>query len=144
MSITAGLALGLALVLMSISSTRYVCTRGRTPAQAARLELTWWAVYLFAAAVIYVGFALRRGGEDWLLLELAGLGFYAGFAWAGRRFELGWLIALGWALHAAWDAGVHHGAPEQLVPAWYRWACLVYDVVAATYLLGRARVARSA
>lgn len=29
---------------------------------------------------------------------------------------------------------VHASAPGELVPEWYRWACLVYDVVAAGYL----------
>ena len=139
MGLTFGLAIGLALVLFSIVSTRHACGRGRPEAVAAGLELMWWAVYLGVAAVIYVGFALRRGGEDWLPLELAGLGLYTAIAWAGHRFERGWAIALGWALHALWDVGIHHGAPEQLVPSWYRWACLVYDLVAAAYLITRAR-----
>lgn len=36
---------------------------------APRLERLAWALLLIVAALIYVGFALRRPGSEWLLLE---------------------------------------------------------------------------
>nr|AYM53148.1 hypothetical protein [Pseudenhygromyxa salsuginis] len=146
MVIAFGLVLGVVLVLLSIAGTRYQSVRlarGGDAEIVTGLELRWWAAYLVLAALIYVGFALREGVGDWMPLELVGVVVYAAFAVAGLRLRKGWLIAVGWALHAAWDAGVHHDAPEGLVPAWYRWACLSYDWGAALYLLWRSRQMRT-
>ncbi len=120
---------GLILALLSIVSTRW---QGRrlAPNDPRRFELVSWAICLFLAAAIYVAFALREAG--WMRLELAGLVGYTALAWYGVRRPR--LLALGWLLHAGWDAILHAGAPETLVPGWYRWACLGFDVVAAIYL----------
>lgn len=129
-----GVAFGLVLAYLSIVSTRWQCARPRDqPGAAVRRELVAWALYLVAAAVIYVGFALREGGHAWMPLELGGLAGYGALAWLGLRRPR--LLALGWLLHAGWDAVIHRDAPEALVPDWYRWACLGYDVVAAAYIL---------
>lgn len=120
---------GLVLALLSIVSTRW---QGRrfAPNDPRRLELVLWASYLCLAAAIYVAFALREAG--WMRLELAGLAAYSALAWYGVRRPR--LLALGWFLHAGWDAILHAGAPDTLVPGWYRWACLGFDVVAAIHL----------
>ncbi len=120
---------GLVLALLSIASIRW---QGRrfAPNAPDRFELVSWAFYLFLAAAIYVAFALREAG--WMRLELAGLVGYSALAWYGVRRPR--LLALGWLLHAGWDAILHAGAPETLVPGWYRWACLGFDFVAAIHL----------
>jgi hypothetical protein len=127
---------GLVLALLSIASTRWQARR-LAPGDPQRLELVSWAIFLVLAAAIYVAFALREAG--WMRLELAGLVGYTALAWYGVRRPR--LLALGWLLHAGWDAVLHAGAPETLVPGWYRWACLGFDVVAAIHLarIGAAR-----
>jgi hypothetical protein len=124
-----GTLVGLVLALLSIASIRW---QGRrfAPNDPHRFELVSWAIYLFLAAAIYVAFALREAG--WMRLELAGLVVYTALAWCGVRRPR--LLALGWLLHAGWDAILHADAPETLVPGWYRWACLGFDVVAAIHL----------
>ncbi|MEZ4385247.1 MAG: DUF6010 family protein [Nannocystaceae bacterium] len=128
-----GLLGGLLLALASIASTRVNLRRLRPdPAAARRLELVAWAIYLVVAALVYVGFALRTGGEGWMSVELLGVAAYAGLAWAGRRRPR--LLALAWLLHAAWDMVVHAGVADDFVPLWYRWACLSFDLAAAIYI----------
>lgn len=124
---------GLALALLSIASTQRFARRGgRGPAAARPIEVVAWAFYLVAAAAIYVAFALREGGHGWMGLELGGLAIYSVLALLGARRPA--LLGLGWLLHAGWDVILHADAPEGLVPAWYRWACLGYDFAAAAYL----------
>lgn len=118
---------GVVLAVYTIVTTRWLVR------QAVRRELLWWAGYLALAAWIYVGFALRDGGDGWMHVELAGAAGYSALAWLGVRRPS--LLALGWLLHAGWDIGVHCDAPEGLVPGWYRWACLGFDVAAALYLV---------
>jgi hypothetical protein len=141
---TFGLIFGAIAVVLSILLTRFQSARLR-PTDPARIEILSWAIYLGMAALIYVGFALREGGHQWMTTELAGLALYSVFAVAGALGRVR-VLALGWALHAAWDMVVHASAPGELVPEWYRWACLVYDVVAAGYLFrlhGRGPIALS-
>lgn len=121
---------GLVLALLSIATTRWQ-SRRLAPNDPQRVELASWAIYLFLAAAIYVAFALREAG--WMRLELAGLVGYTALAWYGVRRPR--LLALGWLLHAGWDAILHAGAPETMVPGWYRWACLGFDFVAAIHLV---------
>ncbi len=120
---------GLVLALLTIAAVRWQARRFGA-SDPRRFELVAWAIYLFLAAAIYVGFALREAG--WMTLELAGLVGYGALAWLGVRRPR--LLALGWLLHAGWDAVLHADAPETLVPSWYRWACLGFDVVAALHL----------
>lgn len=128
-----GLVLGVVVVVLSIVLTRWQSQRLR-PSDPVRLELQLWAVSLVLAALVYVAFALREGGRGWMGTELVGLAAYSAFAIVGAPGRSR-LVALGWALHAAWDVVVHADAPEGLVPPWYRWACLVFDLVAAGYLV---------
>lgn len=128
-----GLVFGLVVVALGIVLTRWQSRRLR-PSDPVSLELLLWAVSLVLAALVYVAFALREGGHGWMGAELVGLAVYSVFAIAGARGRPR-LVALGWALHAAWDMVVHADAPEGLVPQWYRWACLVFDLVAAGYLV---------
>jgi hypothetical protein len=103
---------------------------------------------LVGAAAFYVFFALRAGeGAFWLLLELAGVAVYGGMGALGLRASPWWLVA-GWALHVAWDLGLHFFGPgARFAPPAYPVACLSWDLWVAGYLAyritrGRAPAAR--
>lgn len=104
-----------------------------------RLERLAWALLLVVAALIYVGFALRRpGGSEWLLLELGGVVLFSLFAVAGvARSPL--FLSAGWVLHVAWDVGLHglSGESAAFVPGWYPALCIGYDLVVGLYILRR-------
>ncbi len=137
MTALVGLLAGIGLALLSIASTRLHCARLREgPVAQRQLERVAWAVYLAVAALIYIGFAAREAGAGWMSVELLGLVAYSALALLGVRRSAR-LLALGWALHAAWDMVVHAGVSGDFVPEWYRWACLSFDIVAALYLAAR-------
>ena len=98
------------------------------------------AVGLIVAAVIYVGFALLNGaGGPLLALEAGGVGLYSLFAVLGLRGSAWWL-ALGWATHTVWDAGLHLlNDGTGFVPSWYAIACISFDLVVAFYVVLRLR-----
>lgn len=135
MVVVLGLAAGVLLVVPSIVNTRWISRRrngGDTDAARAE-EQRWWGVYLLVAALIYVGFALRGPGMSWMPIELAGV---LGYGLLGLLGAWRWpiLLSVGWFLHSGWDAVLHADGPEGFVPEWYRWACLSFDLVAASYL----------
>jgi hypothetical protein len=103
-----------------------------------RLERIAFAGGLLLAALAYVGFGVgpRAGSELWV--ELAGSLLFAAFGILGLVSSMGFL-ALGWAVHAAWDLAVPSLADVSYMPAWYAAACIGFDVVVAAYLIGRAR-----
>ena len=78
-----------------------------------------------------------------MLIELAGVAIYVVFALLGLK-RSGWLLAVGWALHPLWDAGLHDYAAE-FVPHWYINGCLGFDLLVAAYVAfcGRNRAAES-
>ncbi len=127
-----GLAVGVAAVVWSIWITR---RQSRAlAARFAQAERASWALYLLLAALIYVGFAWSAP-RAWMHIELGGVVAYGSLAWLGYRYDRR-LLALGWLLHAAWDAVVHSsGTP--FVPEWYRWACLSFDLIAALWIARR-------
>lgn len=89
---------------------------------------------LVIAAVIYVGFALDGAGPVWVLVEILGVGVYGALAWLGLRRSVLWL-ALGWALHTLWDAGLHlTGAGAAFAPEWYAVLCISFDLLVAGYI----------
>jgi hypothetical protein len=90
---------------------------------------------LVIAAVIYVSFALAsQYAMVWLLAELCGVFIFIGFALAGVRHSVWWLI-IGWVLHAVWDVALHLLGPIQgVAPNWYAHLCLAFDLVIAAYL----------
>lgn len=100
------------------------------------------ALGLVAAALIYVGFALRAADGRWLAREAIGVALFTGLAWLGLRVSLWWL-ALGWMAHVGWDIGLHLDRTQPLVGAWYPLSCLGFDLVVAGFLLSVARTPRS-
>lgn len=90
------------------------------------------AIGLVVAALIYLGFGLFSGSARWILIELAGVPIYAVFAWLGLK-RSGWLLAVGWALHPLWDAGLHDYS-TQFVPHWYIGGCIGFDLLVAAYV----------
>jgi hypothetical protein len=101
-------------------------------------EYTIFAVGLLGAALIYLLFGFSRGANlDWLIIESLGIGIYGVFALLGLRYSLEWL-AFGWALHPAWDAGLHLvGGVAAFVPMWYVVLCIGFDLVVAASILER-------
>jgi outer membrane protein assembly factor BamB len=92
------------------------------------------ALGLLVAAAIYVGFALIGAGPVWLLVEALGVAAYGVLAWLGLRRSPFWL-AVGWALHPAWDVCLHLvGAGAAFAPEWYAIACISFDLLVAAYI----------
>ena len=86
---------------------------------------------LVIAAAIYVIFALASGSGVWTLYELVGVAIFLVFARLGVSRSPSWL-ALGWALHPLWDAGLHlHGHGASFAPEWYVVACISFDLLVA-------------
>lgn len=102
-------------------------------------EQTLFAIGLLVSALVYPlwGFA-GHVTVSWLATEILGVGIYGVFALLGIRYSLWWL-ALGWAIHPAWDAGLHllNGA-KSFVPIWYVVFCIGFDLVVAASILERA------
>ena len=97
-------------------------------------EMLMLSLGLLVAALIYFGFALREGEPVWLLVEALGVAAYGGLAWLGLQRSSLWLAA-GWALHPAWDIGLHLvGAGAALAPEWYATACISFDLLIAAYI----------
>ena len=48
------------------------------------------------------------------------------------------LVSAGWALHVAWDVGLHLVEVRAFVGTWYPNACITFDLIVAGYLLWRA------
>jgi hypothetical protein len=66
------------------------------------------AIFLFAAAGAYFGFAVLAGaGPIWTLVELVGVIVFGVMALLGLR-DSAWWLAVGWALHPLWDVVLHY------------------------------------
>ncbi|NJR51199.1 MAG: hypothetical protein HC780_18105 [Leptolyngbyaceae cyanobacterium CSU_1_3] len=102
-------------------------------------EQTVLAVGLLIAASIYLGFGIAGGANTpWLVAETLGMGIYGAFALLGWRYSVWWL-ALGWALHPAWDAGLHLlSEAGAFVPMWYTIACIGFDLAVAASIVEKA------
>ena len=97
------------------------------------------AVGLIVAALIYVGFAVAWAGGAWIAAELGGVVVFGGLAVLGlKRSPLS--LAVGWALHPVWDAGLHlMGAGAAFAPTWYVVACISFDFLVGGYIAARFR-----
>lgn len=93
------------------------------------------AIGLFAAAGAYFGFAIvGSGSRVWILVELLQVVGFSLIGLYGMRGSPKWL-ALGWALHALWDVGVHYIGPGRtFAPLGYVFACLTFDLVVSAYI----------
>jgi hypothetical protein len=94
-----------------------------------------FAIGLVVTALIYVVFGLFSHSMNWALVELAGVPIYAVFAWPGLK-KSGWFLAIGWALHPVWDAGLHDYSTP-FVPHWYIGGCIGFDLFVAGYIAFR-------
>jgi hypothetical protein len=94
------------------------------------------ATVLFAAAGAYFGFAFAEGvSRIWLLIELLQCIAFGTLGLIGWRGSPKWL-ALGYALHPAWDFGLHYLGPGRaFAPMPYAIACISFDWVVAAYIL---------
>ena len=99
------------------------------------------AVGLIVAALIYVGFAVAWAGGAWIAAELGGVVVFGGLAVLGlKRSPMS--LAVGWALHPVWDAGLHlAGAGAAFAPTWYVAVCISFDLLVGGYIAVRFRAA---
>jgi multisubunit Na+/H+ antiporter MnhC subunit len=118
--ITVGILLAIGFVLL--------VRRGGSYAK----EKQAFAIGLIATALIYVVFGFLSGSVGWIFTELIGVPIYAIFALLGLR-KSGWFLAVGWALHPVWDAGLHDFSTP-FVPHWYIGGCLGFDLLVAAYI----------
>jgi hypothetical protein len=89
---------------------------------------------LLIAASIYVAFAVIDANVFWLKVEILGVAAFSIFYWLSTKYSINWL-ALGWALHPAWDGIIHIAGPgAQIAPFWYAVACIPFDLAIAGYL----------
>ena len=113
------------LLLGWLGAVPYVALGWRMPRDRG---FAWWSAGLITAASVYVVFALLGGQLAHAALEASGVILFGGAAlWAARQ-RRGGALALAWALHPAWDLGVHLGMGVE-APAWYVWACLSFDLI---------------
>lgn len=97
--------------------------------QNYRGQKNFYAAGLIIAALIYVGFGMRADSYETALAEMLGVLLYLPFAVLGVLFS-GWLLSLGWALHALWDVLLHDRSTA-FVPHWYPMFCLGFDLLLA-------------
>ena len=100
------------------------------------------AAGLVVAALIYVGFAVAGAGAAWIAAELGGAVIFTGLAVLGlKRSPMS--LAVGWALHPAWDAGLHLiGEGATFAPTWYVVVCISFDLLVGGYIAARFRTER--
>lgn len=102
-----------------------------------RRELWIYATGLAVAAAIYVIFALPTLDITWIAIETVGLVCYGLIAFVGWRVNP-LALAVGWALHPAWDYLLHaDGGGHHFVPEWYVYACISFDLLVAAIIVYR-------
>ena len=93
------------------------------------------ALFLFAAAGAYFGFALMAAPSPvWTLSELAQVIGFGAMGLLGLRGSAWWLVG-GWALHPLWDVVVHYLGPgHSFAPITYTIPCLSFDLLVGAYI----------
>lgn len=82
----------------------------------------------------YIGFGASAKSMAAFFMELGVAVFYAVVALAGLLWNP-LALPLGLAAHAVWDILHHNGAFGAPVPKWYIPLCVVFDLLAAAFLL---------
>jgi hypothetical protein len=90
---------------------------------------------LIIVALIYLAFIFRAPDPVfWAAVEGLGVILFGLMGITGIRGS-GWWLVVGWAIHPAWDIGLHYFGPGNLfVPAWYAIACVTFDLLVAAYV----------
>ena len=91
-----------------------------------------FAIGLIVTALIYVVFGFFSNSITWQLIELIGVPIYTVFALLGLK-KSSWFLAIGWAFHVFWDAGLHD-LSTPFVPHWYIAGCIGFDLLVAVYI----------
>jgi hypothetical protein len=105
--------------------------RAAGPANRLRMH----AALLVVAALFYVAFAARAGDWSGLAVEAAGTAVFGAVALHGLRRRSATLLALGWALHPAWDLALHTtGTMAAYTPDGYVVACIGFDLLLAALI----------
>ncbi len=103
-----------------------------------RYERVLFGGSLFVAAVLYVALGLGARPASELVFELGGSGLFAALGVLGIVSSM-WFLAVGWALHAAWDYILPALGDVSYMPTWYAAVCIGFDVVVAAYWTIRSR-----
>lgn len=106
----------------------WAARRARRPARPV-------AIGLFVAALVYLLSAGLVGASlGHTVLELFGVAVFGVIAVAGA---LRWpvLLAMGWAVHVAWDVLLHPAHEAGYAPWWYPALCTGFDFVVAAFVL---------
>lgn len=111
-------------------------------ARRRRNPASTYAAGLVIAALIYVVFALTRGGGPALYLELGGVALFTLVALAGMRWSL-LCLSGGWLFHVAWDLALHPVDFSGYAPWWYPVLCIGFDLFVAGFILAAAYDARN-
>jgi hypothetical protein len=82
----------------------------------------------------YIGFGASAKSMMIFFMELGVAVFYAVVALAGLLWNP-LALPVGLAAHAVWDIAHHNGAFGAPVPTWYVPLCIVFDLLAAVFLL---------
>ena len=93
-------------------------------------DRAFYATVLTVIACLYVLFAVIADAGRGLIPEIVFFGFFAALAVIGFRTNL-WIVAVGLALHGAFDFVRQVFLPAPGAPEWWPAFCGSYDVVAA-------------
>jgi hypothetical protein len=102
-----------------------------------------FAIGLVVAALIYVVFAGAGGASNSLWLEFGGVALFGAIAIVGVLwFPVA--LAVGWALHIAWDLLLHPIHISGYAPWWYPVLCIGFDLFVAGFIVATVLESRSA
>lgn len=102
---------------------------------ALREERVYAAGLLVAALVYGAAAALREPGM--LPVEWLGVALFGAIAFVGLHRRT--VLAAGWVLHVGWDLAFPAHHTGALVPEWYPWICVGFDLAIAGYVGGGRR-----
>lgn len=92
------------------------------------------AVTLALIGGAYIGFGAADGRRSVFWFELGVAVFFGAAAVSGLLWH--WVaLPLGLALHALWDLAHHNAGRLARVPHWYIAYCVVFDLLAAAFLV---------
>ena len=118
---------GLGVVLLSVAAPIHLLADNETSITIAAMTLA-----LIGGA--YIGFAVADGRRNVFWSELAVATLFGAAAALGILWH--WAaLPIGLTLHAGWDLMHHNSRRLARIPKWYVPFCVVYDLLAAGFLI---------
>jgi hypothetical protein len=124
----AGAAVGLGLAVVVLAPLLFL---------SKLAGMQFMAVQLGFIGAVYFGFAVADGGVTGLVVEFLVAGTFMFLGAIALWADAPLVLAAGYAAHAAWDFAHHprDGGLPLRVRSWYPPFCVVYDLVAAAFIL---------